>query len=421
LRITVNVSSDDLDKGKHMKIDIRRVTVRDLSGVAAAALLGACSAAPGSQGDPSAQSRPSAGTVAAATANTQSGARLSADPALSMADALPKGWVHMPGAIVREDCVHQVPDGATVYENGDVTVNGSVVAHYDACPEHIVRTTKPVEPSAEKLAQGGTAGAERSSATALFGAGQYYDGHWITMNGANEYGFDGSTGGMGVTKVDETWFVPSVPPSNGATTYMFSAVGSYDGNSVVQSVMQWGSDAWGGGNYYSLVSVGVNEGGYYVGPHSGAVTPYDQLEGVEYVSSDNLTQCANPNQGCSETWTILTNDTSRSGFNRNLSFNYSYTAQQTPSHVFHAVYVGVWEGYNISNCGQLWQDEAEQFYLKGMYYGYPNYTSINPNSSGHWISPTFQNPGGCNYASCIYGTNPFNGVITWDTGTDICP
>src|SRR6202142_4258140 len=43
------------------------------------------------------------------------------------------GWVQVPGALIRPDCVHEVPMGAKIGANGDISLAGSVVAHYEAC------------------------------------------------------------------------------------------------------------------------------------------------------------------------------------------------------------------------------------------------------------------------------------------------
>jgi hypothetical protein len=54
-------------------------------------------------------------------------------------------WVHVPGELIRPDCVHEIPNGAKVeIENGqitgDVTLNGAFIAHYDVCPEDALMT-----------------------------------------------------------------------------------------------------------------------------------------------------------------------------------------------------------------------------------------------------------------------------------------
>ena len=56
------------------------------------------------------------------------------------------GWAQAPGALVRPDCLHQVPNGAKVSESAhgrageDVTLNGQLIAHFDPCPENSIST-----------------------------------------------------------------------------------------------------------------------------------------------------------------------------------------------------------------------------------------------------------------------------------------
>src|SRR5215472_16747121 len=80
---------------------------------------------------------PLALTMAFATAaRAQSG-----PPIVSLKDH--PGWVQVPGALVRPDCVFEVPNEAQVGDNGDIIVNGALWAHYDDCPEAPV-LTRPV-------------------------------------------------------------------------------------------------------------------------------------------------------------------------------------------------------------------------------------------------------------------------------------
>jgi len=57
------------------------------------------------------------------------------------------GWVHVPGGmLIRPECVHHIPNGATVStESGDVTLNGTVIAHWDDCAEPGI-STRPLPP-----------------------------------------------------------------------------------------------------------------------------------------------------------------------------------------------------------------------------------------------------------------------------------
>ena len=67
-------------------------------------------------------------------------------PSYSQLVAAHPGWVQVPGELVRPDCIHQIPAGASVSISDDskagedVIQNGAVIAHYEACPEEPVLT-----------------------------------------------------------------------------------------------------------------------------------------------------------------------------------------------------------------------------------------------------------------------------------------
>ena len=49
--------------------------------------------------------------------------------------------MQVPGELIRPDCVHEIPSGATVEVgndgevSGNVLLNGVLIAHYEDCPE----------------------------------------------------------------------------------------------------------------------------------------------------------------------------------------------------------------------------------------------------------------------------------------------
>src|SRR5262249_1923004 len=48
---------------------------------------------------------------------------------------IPAGYVRTPGGWTHPSCIHEVPNGATVdAQSGDVTMNGTLIAHHDPCP-----------------------------------------------------------------------------------------------------------------------------------------------------------------------------------------------------------------------------------------------------------------------------------------------
>ena len=54
-------------------------------------------------------------------------------------------WIKVPGGLYHPDCVHEVPNGAHIEVSGDVTVAGSVVAHFDACTHTPILTGRPLQ------------------------------------------------------------------------------------------------------------------------------------------------------------------------------------------------------------------------------------------------------------------------------------
>jgi hypothetical protein len=63
------------------------------------------------------------------------------------------GWVHVPGGLlIRPECVHQVPNGASIDgDSGNVSLNGVVIAHWDKCAEPGIFTRpKPPDVSPAK-------------------------------------------------------------------------------------------------------------------------------------------------------------------------------------------------------------------------------------------------------------------------------
>jgi len=61
-------------------------------------------------------------------------ATTTADTVLTSGDGLDRTVVYTPGGPAWAICVHEVPNGATVSEDGVVTVNGAVVETIGPCP-----------------------------------------------------------------------------------------------------------------------------------------------------------------------------------------------------------------------------------------------------------------------------------------------
>jgi hypothetical protein len=399
-----------------MTIFTRLSSLERSSTIALVTLLGACGEFPGSgpagESDGRSQSLLSHALAANASAATE---RAAPDKVALAAEAIPVGWVRMPGAIVRRECVHEVPKGATVDENGNVRVGVSLVAHYNRCTEPVRLTQRnQLAPSAVTVSKFHP---HHNTSPSQIGAGPINDGAWVETNEVDAYGYDDANG---VTTLTTHWFVPEAPQNTGATFFLFAGVGTRDGNSVMQSVLQWGS-AWdGGGNGWFIVSVGVNQGGYYHSPLEGPISDFDSVSSsISVQSQDPL--CTNPTEmPCNSTWQIFTQ--TAAGWWTEFDFGFTVQPDQAPAGVFHMVYLGALEAYNVGDCSQIYND-IDQFRLDSLAYGFPNRTNFTP-PFGAWYSPVFTgNPPGCSLFAGMendipsdFGPNPVGDISTEGCG-----
>jgi hypothetical protein len=153
-------------------------------------------------------------------------------------------WVQVPGELIRPDCVHQVPSGATVKAettddptNGDVTLNGKLVAHYAPCPEKPFITRR--QGRSEKL----------------LNAPQAFEEGLTSWVEASEMGLIlPSTDNIDYVSGD--WRVPSNPsnPDADGLIYLFNGVSSSERSWILQPVLQWGWNQYDGGHYWGISS-----------------------------------------------------------------------------------------------------------------------------------------------------------------------
>jgi hypothetical protein len=241
----------------------------------------------------------------------------------------PVKWVHVPGAYIRADCVHSVPNDATVDAvAGDVLLNGARIAHHDACPEPPV-FTHPGPPSS-------------------------------TGQGANLPNVPGNGGWVEAAEVHDTnafffdewnyFNVPYTSPSlTGGLIFWFNSLQSDDRKWIIQPVLQWGGevcaivngtqDCW-GGPFYTMAAwlVGPN-GAYASPPWTVGINNYDQLWGGITSGQYNI---GNNDQ---ITYHVVANDNT-AGLSTSMYVNSSGL-------VWDWVEAGVVEAYNISNCSQF--------------------------------------------------------------------
>jgi hypothetical protein len=252
------------------------------------------------------------------------------------------GWVHIPGAVVRPDCVHEIPNGATVeVKNGQITGNvalkGRLIAHYDGCPEDPV-ITRPWG-IAEKL--GSAPGT---------GNGWIEDSQWhAPLNSTDNIDY-----------LAGTWIVPSNPAANGALIFLFNAIEPSDQSWILQPVLQYGTSAAGGGNYWAIASWLVSNSYTFHSPLA-AVRSGEVISGYTKMTSRS---------GSTLYWKVQANDTRTGGA--------SWITAYTSGYHLTWAFSGVLEAYNVTSCNQLPKNDEAVFSNSVVAHGFPSYSTISP-------------------------------------------
>ena len=273
-------------------------------------------------------------------------------------------WLQAPGALVRSDCVHHVPNGASIEMSGDVTLNGVFIAHYDPCPVSSIRT-RPSQP--------GTAPSGAAPSTAPPpGTGGWVEGaqrHVSLSSGTNlDYLVSG-------------WAVPEDPVSDGALIYLFNGLEPEGQALILQPVLQWGVGAAGGGDYWAIASWLVAGSTAYISPLE-TVSAGDQLVGVNEVTS----QSGSPS---TLYWKILAQDET--------SGAYTYITPSTYGYQWTWAYTAILEAYNVTSCAQFPSTYVAYEFWDTSLYNTPPYT-LNSDGSGF---------SGTEYAYGYAGTSPY--------------
>jgi hypothetical protein len=244
-------------------------------------------------------------------------------------------WVQVPGALFPSDCVHPVPDGATVDPTGDVTLNGLFVAHYDPCPALPI-WTRPVPP--------GTPSSPRLEPST---------GGWVEGAQAN---FSSDN----LDWIYSEWTVPENPIDDNALIYLFNALEPATQDAIIQPVLQWGPGGEsGGGNFWGISSWLVNSTNGYPSPLI-QVTAGDIISGSVKITSQS---------GSNISWTIVATDVT--------------TGRSTTPYVNSSggqwtwAYTAILEAYNVTNCSQFPNNHiAYTFWNTFLDDAYPSYTHL---------------------------------------------
>jgi hypothetical protein len=263
--------------------------------------------------------------------------------AMSISAAKQAGWVQIPGELIRPDCVHAVPSGAKVEVGtdgqitGDVSLNGAVIAHYDACSEDAI-VTRP---------RARTEGLAKDQAT---GNGWVEADQWNVPLSQND----------DIDYLAGTWTVPSYPSESGAVLYPSNGVESASSKWILQPVLQYGLGFAGGGNYWTISSWLVSANEVFYSPlvqvyPGNSISGYTQMTGIS---------------GNTKYFEVLAQD--------NTTGNYSYLNAYVSGQHWTWAYAGILEAYELSSCAQFPANGREVFKGTVVDHGFPAYKSATP-------------------------------------------
>jgi hypothetical protein len=251
-------------------------------------------------------------------------------------------WVQVPGQLIRPDCVHEIPNGARVEIangtiTGDVTLNGALIAHYDACSEAPI-ITRP---------RGSTENLIYPPST---------DNGWVEA--AQWEAFPNSTDN--IDYMGGNWTVPSYPSTNGALIYLFNGIEPSTESWILQPVLQYGSNGALGGNYWGIASWLVGPGYVYHSPLE-IVYPGNLIDGYTQTTGT---------VGGSRQWEVLAYDYSTGA--------YSYITANTTGLQWNWAFAGVLEVYGLTSCSQFPAAGNAVFTNSAVYHGYPSFQALTP-------------------------------------------
>jgi len=278
-------------------------------------------------------------------------------------------WVQVPGAYIRPDCVHEIPLGANVEVNGDITLAGSVIAHYDSCPEAPI-LTRGLAKETPKFGEAPSPG-----------NGWVEDIEMVVP----------LKSGDSVDEITGTWTVPAPPLENGALIYIFNGLEPTSGGVIIQPVLQYGATTAGGligGNYWTIAGWLVNSNAY----HSPGVkvSTGDTIRGTTYVTSESAGKL---------NWEIFAQDTT--------SGAYSWLSAWSEGIEWNWAFSGVLETYGMTSCSEFPASLITAFANTTVYHGYPSFEKVTPGWYG--VFDNYFGSGGpsCGFAQIPDGTVNF--------------
>jgi len=260
------------------------------------------------------------------------------------------GWVQIPGELIRPDCVHEIPKGARVEIakdgslSGDVTLNGEIIAHYDACPEQGIATRQGA------LAQGAAKVHEETT-----GNGWVEDDQWNAPLSSSD----------NIDYLAGNWTVPSYPSEAASQViYLSNGIEPASHKWFLEAALQYGYNGVFGGNYYTIATwLSSSSAAYYSSP--AYVNPGDSLSGGMQMTGES---------GSTTYWEAVILDNS-SGY-------YSEGSYWVSGQHWTWAYAGVLEAYNLYACAEFPASGHEQFSDTVVAHGFPYLYELNPNWVG---------------------------------------
>jgi hypothetical protein len=316
----------------------------------------------------------------------------SAVAAKPAADVLPDGYVRVPGGVMAHpDCIHQIPSGAKVDVDDDVTLDGKLIGHFEKCG-HPIRFSRRPHETADRRAPAGTKAPDPGPAP----------GGWVAASEAN------APTNQQFVSSDSTFIVPSAPAtqkdtalsSAGQTVFLFPSIQTASGSAIVQPVLEWGpgggtgggvtagsgfggnANAIGSTSSWTYAAYGVTPTSVYHGPGI-TVNAGDTLE-AQMIATSQTSSVAG--------WEVIATDKT-TGATDWMIVDFS-TAE-----LWSNAEAGALEVYNISQCSDFPGGNPFTVFkyptLEQATFGSPfgsKTTTISPSSS-IWVDDTYLNGG----------------------------
>jgi hypothetical protein len=244
--------------------------------------------------------------------------KIIADSSAYAAASESPGWMKTPEGFQNTSCVHRLPAGARVEDGGAESYFVLKSGARQALPQ--CAYARIVQPQSSTSMTKNLASGSSGAAT-----NWYYDTWWNAPSWLSQLKAD--------------YEVPAPPTQSGATIYMFSSFMSSDLSTIIQPVLQYGSNGEFGGNYWTIAPWYV----YDDNTASVVGAPETVSQGDTIYGQMTATGC---NSAGHCTWTITIED------NSNTSIP-SSTAVVESAIDYTSAQAGVLEIYHAVGCIEL--------------------------------------------------------------------